>query len=171
MDRTIEVTAPVLAPVTSTSPLLTDAEACLAGSSRVDATGRHLTRITFTPARGTRLQQEVALRIGAPTYTGATRVWSLEWDPIADPVVLPGFAGRLSLRLLDRGGVLRLTGTIRPPLGMVGLIVDTTVAHRVAEVVAENFLRIAARRVDGPGRERRLSLVGGGALPAEHWLG
>ena len=171
MDRTIEVTAPVLAAITSMSPLMTDAEACLAGSSRVDASGRHLTRITFTPARGTRLQQEVGLRMGAPTGAGATRSWSLEWDPVADPVVLPAFTGHLSLRLLDRGGILRLTGSVRPPLGMVGLIVDTTVAHRVAEVVAENFLRIAARRVYGPSRERRLSVVGSGALPAEHWLG
>ena len=99
--------------------------------------------------RGPTIRQQVEVELGVPaTFGGATR-WPLSWEPIGHTRALPAFSGTLEVAEDDEGmTTLEVAGTYRPPLGLVGIIVDGAIGHRVAEASIEHFVAVLARRLD-----------------------
>ena len=98
---------------------------------------------------GPAIRQPVAIDLGAPVTAPGRAAWALGWQPRGHTVTLPAFEGTLEVVDSERGEAdLRLTGSYRPPLGVVGIIVDGVIGHRVAEVSIEHFVAAAARRLD-----------------------
>ena len=172
MQRTIEASAAARVSGSCIGALLAEPGRWVAGSA-ADDTGRHPTRISFNPPGATRVQQEVAVHIGPAVHQGDGVTWPFGWEPAAHPVLLPAFEGRLSFRVRPGGdGVLQAVGSYRPPLGVVGFIVDGAVGHRVAEMSLASFVRAAARRIEATAAaQQRLAGAGAAVLPAENWLG
>ena len=99
--------------------------------------------------RGPAIRQRVAVDLGEAVPTGDASRWALSWEPIGHTVVLPAFSGSLEIRELEDGTTsLEVAGSYRPPLGLVGVIVDGAIGHRVAEISIEHFAAGVARRLD-----------------------
>jgi hypothetical protein len=99
--------------------------------------------------RGPSIRQQVAVELGAPeTFDERTR-WPLRWEPVGHTTTLPGFVGTLEVCEDDDGTTtLQVAGEYRPPLGLVGVIIDGAIGHRVAEASVEHFVIALARRLD-----------------------
>jgi hypothetical protein len=99
--------------------------------------------------RGPVIRQAVAIELGSPQSDPTGTRWSLHWEPVGHTTTLPAFEGVLEVLDGDDGtAVMRLCGSYHPPLGVVGLIVDGVIGHRVAEVSIEHFVGGVARRLD-----------------------
>jgi hypothetical protein len=99
--------------------------------------------------RGPAIRQRVAVDLGGAEPADAASRWALSWEPVGHTVLLPAFSGTLEICELDDGTTcLEVAGTYRPPLGLVGVIVDGAIGHRVAEVSIEHFAAAVARRLD-----------------------
>lgn len=134
--------------ISATVPLRTDrqrAAACLSSDPRSllgDEVGVEL-------RRGPTIRQHVAVELGAPATVGDSTRWPLSWRPVGHAKALPAFAGTLELSEHDDGTTtLQVTGAYRPPLGLVGIIVDGAIGHRLAEASIEHFAAGLARRLD-----------------------
>ena len=96
------------------------------------------------------IRQEVEIVLGPQhrTEDDASR-WPIAWQPCGHPSLLPAFAGTLELRPDgDDASTVAITGTYRPPLGLLGAIVDGAIGHRVAEVSVEGLVTGVARRLE-----------------------
>jgi hypothetical protein len=172
MQRSVVATMPLRSTAPAMAAMTTDPLGCVTGSRAADASGRHLSRIAVNRG-GTRLQQDIAVSLGHGTHQAGGVRWPVHWHPIGHTKMLPAFAGELVLRFVEEGGaVLRLSGTYRPPLGVVGAIVDATIGHRIAEASVEDFLRIVARRIEAEA-QRRVSETAGepSSAVSELWWG
>lgn len=99
--------------------------------------------------RGPSIRQPVVVELGVPTTLGGTTRWPLSWEPIGHARALPAFSGTLEVAEHDDGTTtLQVAGIYRPPLGLVGIIVDSAIGHRVAEASIEHFVGALARRLD-----------------------
>jgi hypothetical protein len=172
MQRPVVATMPLHSTAPAMAAMTTDPLGCITGSRGPDASGRHLSRIAVN--RGsTRLEQDIAVSVGYGTHEAGAVRWPVHWRPIGHTKVLPAFAGELVLRFVEEGGaVLRLSGTYRPPLGVVGVIVDATIGHRIAEASVEDFLRVVARRIEAEAQRRACGDTVGPVDPmSELWWG
>jgi hypothetical protein len=98
---------------------------------------------------GPAIRQPVAIALGARSRTGPAARWPLSWEPVGHDAALPAFVGTLEVCDLDDGTTrLRVCGEYRPPLGVLGLVVDKVIGHRLAEASIEQFAMGVARRVD-----------------------
>jgi hypothetical protein len=99
--------------------------------------------------RGPVIRQRVTFELGAPETDGLSTRWSLAWQPVGPTTALPAFSGALAVRgMTDGTSALCATGAYLPPLGVVGVIVDRVIGHRVAEASVEQFLAGVARRLE-----------------------
>lgn len=111
--------------------------------------------------RGPAIRQRVTVDLRGPELGGDASRWALSWEPVGHTVVLPAFSGSLEIREDEDGTTsLQVAGSYRPPLGLVGVIVDGAIGHRVAEVSIEHFTAAVGRRLDqaaqrGDGRRWR----------------
>ena len=92
--------------------------------------------------------QDVVFDLGPPETDGSVTRWPIHWQPAGHTTVLPAFAGTLEVGGDAHRATITVSGAYRPPLGIVGVIVDSTIGHRVAEVSVEGFVRSLARRID-----------------------
>jgi hypothetical protein len=98
---------------------------------------------------GPPLRQEVTIGLGTPVSNGDTTRWALTWEPVGHQATLPAFRGVLEVDdAVDGGATVRVTGTYRPPLALLGAIVDRVIGHRLAEATIEDFVAGVARRID-----------------------
>jgi hypothetical protein len=99
--------------------------------------------------RGPTIRQHVAVELGTPVSLGETTRWPLSWQPVGHNKALPAFAGTLEIAEHDgESTTLQVTGGYHPPLGLVGIIVDGAIGHRLAEASIEHFVAGLARRLD-----------------------
>jgi hypothetical protein len=139
--------------VSATVPLRTGlarAAACLADDPRAvlgDEVGVNL-------GSGGAIRQQVAVELGSEERSPGCTRWDLRWDPVGHARTLPAFTGNLEVLEADGATALRVVGTYRPPLGVVGIIVDGAIGHRVAEASIEQFAAGVARRVDRAAAQR-----------------
>ena len=72
---------------------------------------------------------------------------------VAHGHLLPSFHGRL---LVESSGddITVLTGTYRPPLGVIGALGDRLLGHRVAQHTVEELLAKVGRAVEEQARQR-----------------
>jgi hypothetical protein len=98
---------------------------------------------------GPALRQEVTMDLGTPVANGDTTRWPLAWEPTGHRTTLPAFHGILEVAdAVDGGAMVRVTGAYRPPLGLLGAIVDSVIGRRLAEMTIEDFVAGVARRID-----------------------
>jgi hypothetical protein len=71
----------------------------------------------------------------------------LWWQASDHPRLFPIFDGGLELRGDEQGTELRLVGSYRPPLGVVGRFADGVVGHRVVMASLDGFLSAVAERL------------------------
>jgi hypothetical protein len=157
---------------------LADPAPVITGMAVATYDGLRFTRIALNMRSGARLQQDVVVEIGLPVSDEHLTRWPVSWHPVGHARVLPAFEGELELADTAPGTELTVSGSYRPPLGVVGVIVAGMVGHRVAEASVEGFIAATARRIDAAvsaahadrwvGQEAPAGLR---ALPAEHWLG
>jgi hypothetical protein len=133
--------------VSVTVPLRTDrarAVACLAA----DPTTVLGDEVGVDLRRGPAVRQDVAVQLGGANTTGDRTSWPLSWEPVGHARTLPAFSGTLEVRDTGDATALHVSGSYRPPLGLVGIIVDSAIGHRVAEASIEHFASSVARRLD-----------------------
>jgi hypothetical protein len=118
--------------------------------------------------RGATIRQHVDVELSGPEQApGGTR-WTLTWVPVGHPTTLPAFEGVLEIRDEDDGAtVLQVCGAYRAPLGLVGIIVDGVIGHRVAEASIEAFVASASRRLDRAAAHRQSQSWRGPERPAD----
>jgi hypothetical protein len=96
------------------------------------------------PVRG--ISKLVKVRMRGPVTRGETSLVTLRWEVVgAGGALFPVLDADLTLRAGgDAVAVLRLDGSYRPPLGLVGASLDRAVLGHVAAATARAFLRQVA---------------------------
>jgi hypothetical protein len=109
---------------------------------------RYLTDLAFPISRGTRT---LLFRKAAYVDLGAVRAatdgydLAIEWSSATLAPLFPVFAGVLAITRQE----LSLTGVYTPPLGAVGLVIDSALLHFVARRTANWFLERLAGELAG----------------------
>lgn len=84
--------------------------------------------------------QAVQDEAGIAGMSPLTRV-TLAWEAVRAPALFPVMRAELSFfPLTSTETQLEIEGAYRPPLGIVGNVVDAAVGHRVAEATVHRFL-------------------------------
>ena len=96
---------------------------------------------------GRRIARSVRVGIGPLLDDDDARALPLWWQDAEHPQLFPTFDGGLELRGDGHGTELRLVGSYRPPLGIVGRFADGIVGHRVVMASLETFLNGVAQRL------------------------
>ena len=99
-----------------------------------------LTEVGVGPL-GPRPGRRVVVRLGEPVRFPSMVSLPLTWEPVGRHGLLPRLDADLELGAL--GGErtqLAISARYRPPLGVVGRVVDRVLLHRVAEATLKDFL-------------------------------
>jgi hypothetical protein len=96
---------------------------------------------------GRRIVREAHVGIGRLMDDDDARALPLWWQDAEHPQLFPTFDGGLELRGTGDATELRLVGSYRAPLGLVGRFADGLLGHRVVMASLETFLDGVARRL------------------------
>jgi hypothetical protein len=96
---------------------------------------------------GHQVAREVRIGVGPLIDDEGVLALPLWWQADDHPQLFPTFDGGLELRGDERGTELRLVGSYRPPLGVVGRFADGVVGHRVVMASLDGFLSAVAERL------------------------
>jgi hypothetical protein len=113
----------------------------LAGSLKIDFGGVELgVKVTIHV-------QSVQDDQGIAGLSPVTRV-AIGWEAARTPSLFPLMSGQLSIWPLTSSETqIELEGTYTPPLGLVGVALDATVGHRIAEASVTRFVEDLVRRI------------------------
>jgi hypothetical protein len=91
--------------------------------------------------------QSVRDDAGVAGMSPVTRV-DLAWEALRAPALFPVMKAQLSFWPLTASETqLEIEGAYRPPMGVVGNVVDAAIGHRVAEAVVHRFLDDVAEQL------------------------
>lgn len=96
---------------------------------------------------GGEVAREVLVGIGPLIEDEDALALPLWWQAAEHPQLFPTFDGGIELRGGEHGTELRLVGSYRPPLGVVGRFADGVVGQRVVMTSLERFLTAVAERL------------------------
>jgi hypothetical protein len=101
---------------------------------------------------GFQLARDVAIQVGTPRPIEVLRsVLPLRWRAAEGHVLFPTAEANLEVSALSLHPPrvqVTVSGTYDPPLGIAGELLDRTVAHRVADAVAQRFVDEVVRRLE-----------------------
>lgn len=104
--------------------------------------------VTVKVSGSVSLVQPVILTAGVPSSDDGTLSFAVRWSPASHGRTLPSFSGRLTVS--DAGGgvtAVVVSGEYVPPLGVVGVVGDSVLGHRVALATVAALADEAADRV------------------------
>jgi hypothetical protein len=82
--------------------------------------------------RGSAVTQRVAITRSAPAVGDGSVDLPVSWRPVAREALVPSFRGTVRLVDVAPAAELRLVGSYRVPLGVVGRVGDAVVGHAAA---------------------------------------
>jgi hypothetical protein len=91
-------------------------------------------------------RKQVAVSLGVPLHAPLHTSVPMTWEPGRPGGLFPRLEGDLEIGALGQDRTqLALSGSYRPPLGVVGRLADRLLLHRVAEATVKDFVdRLAA---------------------------
>jgi len=109
-----------------------------------------------------RVRKRVAIELGQPTRLPSKTVLPFTWRATGPEVLFPELEADLEVGPLGpRESQLAISARYRPPLGVLGSVVDRALLHRVAEATLKDFLdrvgralverELPAERASAPG--------------------
>ena len=128
---------------------------------------------------GGSVHQEVAVEVGAALAPGEEEAVSLplRWQATGRDRLFPAFQGVLQAARAPTGTTLRLAGTYRVPLGLLGRFGDGVAGRRLAQRSLVAFLEALSGRLDAEVHHLMAALPPSPApvalreLPSEVYLG
>lgn len=88
-----------------------------------------------------RIGKRIELKISEPLRSPGLTLFSMRWQAASEAGFFPALEGQMEIAALGGSSTqLGLSGTYRPPLGIVGAIADRALLHRVAEVTVKDFI-------------------------------
>ena len=151
MERSIAVMTTIRPAFARARRLLTDDPAAVFGDTPTaeGPRGRLVTTdVGIDLGAGASVHQEVTVRLGIPRTTEDALVVPLSWQAAGHKQVLPTFTGELEAMQAHPGTRLRLIGTYKVPLGIVGGFGDGLVGHRLARRSLEALVGGLAARLE-----------------------
>lgn len=152
MERSIDATTHVRAPLARVCDVLRDDPGPVLGDIVVVEPGRRRTfsvRLTAPLASGTSVEQEVAVTLGPVAVEHGEVTVPLRWEPTDHQRLLPDFRGELVARRCGAGRTeLALCGSYQVPLGPIGRFGDSVLGHRVARHSVTHLLETLGERID-----------------------
>jgi hypothetical protein len=98
---------------------------------------------------GVPIRKRVKVDIGEPVKAGSWLEVPVSWKPTRPARLFPDMHGKVELAPVDeRQTRLSVSCTYEPPLGDVGVGLDDTVMHRVAEATMKELAESIAARLD-----------------------
>ncbi len=109
---------------------------------------RLLTEVGF-PMDGHRIVKRISIGLGDPVRSSA-RTWiPISWQATGPSGLFPVLDGDLELATLGAERTqLAFSARYRPPLGLIGRMVDRALLSRVAEATIKDFVDRIAERLD-----------------------
>jgi hypothetical protein len=119
-------------------------------ASEAEARGKQLLAEVGFGLEGRRLEKQVEIEVGQPVRFPTKTVLPMSWRPTGTQVLFPLFEADIEVAALGLGQTqLSVSARYRPPLGVVGRVIDRAVMHRVAEATVKDFLDRAADALAG----------------------
>ena len=151
MERAIEVSTTVRAPVAACTDLLSSCALALVGEPVAGDGSQVRIVLRVEGSHGLRgLHQAVACHVGTPRVHAGHVIVHVRWSPLGHERWLPSFDGELGVSASPtrEGTTLRLRGCYTLPLGPLGHFGDGVIGHRVARRVLTSFLEDVAARIE-----------------------
>lgn len=168
MERHLEATTRLHSPLAQVRSLLREHPSVAVTDTATLAErqeNRYRTDVEVEVGAGASVHQEVEIELG-PLRSDARSIHiPLRWSATGRTSLFPIFDGLIEV-LADGGTcTLRIEGSYRAPLGVLGGIGDRIVGKRAAEATAEAFVRHVAERLD---RKADRAAEGGPRRPAPY---
>jgi hypothetical protein len=137
--------------------LLTMSNGLPASASVAYRNGEALMATLTGPAR---FAKTVTLEMGEPIQRADSTAVPLSWWATGTPGMFPTMEAELSVAAMGPDLTqVTFQGTYKPPLGIVGHVLDRTLLHRFAESSVKDFVDRVISDLDQGGTEVRGSLV------------
>jgi hypothetical protein len=119
-------------------------------AERADERGQRLLTEVGFPMEAHRIVKRVSIAIGDPVRSSA-RTWiPISWQATGARGLFPVLDGDLEIARLGADRTqLAFSARYRPPLGLIGRLVDRVLLSRVAEATIKDFVDRIAERLDG----------------------
>jgi hypothetical protein len=114
-----------------------------------DQRGQRLLAEVGFPVDGHRIVKRVSIAMGDPVQSAA-RTWiPISWQATGPGGLFPVLEGDLEIATLGAARTqLAFSARYRPPLGLIGRMVDRSLLSRVAEATIKDFVDRIAERLD-----------------------
>ena len=117
---------------------------------------RLLTEVGFDAGR-MRVEKGVVVEVGAAQTLGGKTILPMTWTPGNPSRLFPKLEADIEVSEFGAERTqLAISARYRPPIGLVGRVVDRTMLHLVAEATIKDFLDRVAENL-----ERRAAIVSG----------
>ncbi len=151
MERHLEASTSLHSPLVQVRSVLRE-HPCVAFSDHATLDerrdNRYKTDVEVQVGGGASVHQEVEIELG-PLRSDATSVnIPVRWSATGHTSLFPVFDGAVEVTADDGTCTLKIEGTYRAPLGLLGRVGDRLVGKRAAEATAEAFVRHVAERID-----------------------
>jgi hypothetical protein len=147
VQRPIEATVRVRSSFERARDLLLHEPARILGARSVISKRDYIVELSTGKGNGGPIGEKAQLEIiGVHTGSVSSR-WDLTWTAVDHPQLFPVFRGSLTL-WSGTDTTIRLTGAYTPPMGLLGWVGDSVVAHRIARRSLERYLTGIGDRID-----------------------
>jgi hypothetical protein len=118
-------------------------------AEKADVRGQRLLTEVGFPMDGHRIVKRISIGLGDPVRSSA-RTWiPISWQATGPSGLFPVLDGDLGLATLGAERTqLAFSARYRPPLGLIGRMVDRALLSRVAEATIKDFVDRIAERLD-----------------------
>jgi hypothetical protein len=125
------------------APLLDDPERWLPAifEAAEDRGSRLMADVGFSVGRDHRVDKQVEVHIGDPYRMSGKTTVPITWSASGAERLFPSLEGDLEIAAVgERRSQLSISARYKPPLGVLGRVVDRALMHRIAEATLKDFL-------------------------------
>ena len=106
-----------------------------------------LAHVGFGPEH-LRVTRDVRITLGTPVEFPSKTVLPISWRAVNRESLFPSLEGDIEVASLGpERSQLAISARYRPPMGVIGNVMDKALLHRVAEATVKDFLDRAAGRI------------------------